>query len=88
MFGYNPVELYFFTNIVYTIIMFIFLHNVIADKILNKHKDLTTEEIQVTMNCFYIASAFVGSFRLFKDICNFIFDRNKCIWLYRVYNKK
>ena len=93
MFGYSPLQLYFITNLIYTIFTFIFLHNIIAEKMYMEYKELTSKEmkdkdIQTSMFIFYILSSFTGSFRLFKDIINLILDHKECIWLYRIYNKK
>ena len=59
MFGYSFIQLFFMTNMVYTIIMFFFLHNIVVEKIdKNYHlltsRHMTEQEAQETMNIFYI----------------------------------
>ncbi len=88
MFGLSIIELYFFTNIFYTFIIFFFLHYIIIDKILKESKELSEEQIRTAMSGFYVFSTLFGSFRLFGDLFNFIFDRKRCIWLYRVYENE
>ena len=93
MFGYSFPQLFFMTNMIYTIIMFFFLHNIIVEKIVENHHKLTScymtdEEIKISMNIFYVISVFIGSIRLLKDILNLIFDHRTCIWLYRIYENK
>lgn len=93
MLGYNPIQLYFLTNMIYTIIMFFFLHNSIVERMMKCHKmitdhDLTDEEIMMNMNIFYVVGAFFGSIKLFKDTMNLIFDYKSCIWLHWLYRNK
>lgn len=93
MFGYSFIRLYFMINMAYTIIMFLLLHNIIAKKLYNHHhrltsRHLTNEEIQVSMNVFYIIGIFTGSIRLLKDMLNLFFDHKTCIWLHKIYDNK
>jgi hypothetical protein len=50
-------------------------------------KKMSVEEIQTSMNIFYVMSAFMGTFRLVKDILNLLFSPKKCVWLYRIYGE-
>jgi C4-dicarboxylate transporter len=93
MFGYNPIQLYFLTNCIYTIIMFFFLHNSIVDKVIKNHHrmtqhHMTDEEIMMTMNIFYVVGPFFGSLKLFRDTLNFIFDHKSSLWLHWLYKDK
>ena len=93
MFGFSFIQLYFIINMLYTIIMFFFLHNIVSEKMYKNHhkitdKYMTNKEIKIAMNLFYIIGAFLGSLRLFKDILNLILDHRTCIWLHRIYEKK
>ena len=93
MFGYSFTQLYFMINMLYTIIMFFFLHNIIAEKIFKNHHKLTSsymtdKEVQISMNIFYIIGPLIGSIRLLKDVLNLIFDHKTCIWLHRIYEKE
>ena len=93
MFGFSILELYFIISMVYTIITFFFLHNIIVEKIYNEYKettsqDLTNQEIQISMNIFYVLSILIGTIRLFKDIICFFFNHRECIWMYRIYKNK
>ena len=92
MFGYSIFEIYFMINLIYTVITFFFLHNIIVEKVYKEYKNttsktLTNQEIQVSMNIFYVMSAFIGSFRLFKDVMSLLFNHRECIWLYQIYKK-
>ncbi len=93
MFGHNFLQLYFITNLIYTMITFIFLHKIIAQKLLDNHKEKTShhlddQELQISMNIYYIFSAFLGSIRLLKDILNLLFNPKRCVWLYYIYKDK
>jgi hypothetical protein len=92
MFGYNLLELYFMINLIYTVITFIFLHNIIAEKVYNEYKEttsksLTSGELTTSMNVFYVFSVGTGTFRLANDFLRLIIVPKKCIWLYRIYGK-
>ena len=93
MFGYSIVQLYFLTNMVYTIIIFFLFHNSMVERILKNHymmakHVMTDEEIRMTMNIFYITGAFFGSIKLLKDTLNLIFDYKSCLWLHWLYGRK
>ncbi len=93
MFGYSIIQLYFLTNMIYTIIMFFLLHNSIVERMIKNHKrmtdqDLTDEEVISAMNIFYVIGPFFGSVKLFKDTMNLIFDYRSCIWLHWLYRNK
>jgi len=92
MFGYSLLQLYFLANMVYTVITFIFLHNILAEKMYKEYKQVTSkemssEQLTISMNIFYVISAFIGTFRFAKDILNFILNNRQCVWMYRVYKK-
>ena len=93
MFEYSIVQLYFLTNMVYTLIIFFFFHNSIVERRMMVFKklhsrDLTEKEIRTIMNTFYIISAFLGSIKLFQDTLNLILDHKSCLWLHWIYRNK
>jgi hypothetical protein len=93
MFGYSIVQLYFLTNCIYTIVIFFLFHGSMVERIyknhhmMTKHR-MTDDEIKMTMNIFYISSAFFGSIKLLKDTLNLIFDHKSCLWLHWFYRRK
>jgi len=93
MFGFSLLQIYLLINLLYTILSFIFLHNILVRHISEQFKestsrDLTPEEIQTSMSVFYILSALIGTIRLLQDIRTFLFNRKECIWLYHLYKKE
>jgi hypothetical protein len=93
MFGYSIVQLYFLTNMIYTIIIFFLFHRSMVERIYKNHHMMTQhymtdEEIRMTMNIFYITGPFFGSIKLLKDTLNLIFDHRSCLWLHWLYGRK
>ncbi len=85
MFGFNLLPLYFFINIVYTLSVWLFLHNIIADKITKQFNIEFNKKVLASMNIIYIMLIFIGSIFVVFDFLQLLINPRCSLWLYWIY---
>ena len=93
MFGLSGIATYFLINLLYTLIIYIFLYNNLINMVIDAAKqcddiNLDIDTVKSSFDIFLIASIFIGTLILISDLFTFIFRPNLSVWLYERNRKR